>query len=97
MRGREKLRSFKAAERLRSLVSKIVLTPENGKLTSTYTAIWPAFWDCSSKHHWAVADGAASQPNLAAGTRGRLNVAKYKRRPLGRAMLPIWHLRPSGL
>lgn len=32
-----------AAERLRSVVSKIVLTPEDGKLAIDVPAIWPAF------------------------------------------------------
>ena len=66
-----------AAERLRSLVDKIVLTPEYGKLViHVHGDLAGILAIAHSKAPSAGADGAASQ-----GIRGRHNVPKNKRRP----------------
>jgi site-specific DNA recombinase len=75
-----------AAERLRSLVSKIVLTPEDGRLAiDVHGELAGILAIAHGNAPPAGADGAASQAKLVAGTRGHNNLLKHKGRPGGAA------------
>jgi site-specific DNA recombinase len=75
-----------AAERLRSLVSKIVLTPEDGKLAiDVHGDLAGILTIAHAKGPPAGADGGVSQARLITETRGRRNSPKYKGRPDGAA------------
>ena len=75
-----------AAERLRSLVSKIVLTPEEGKLAiDVHGNLAGILTIAHTKALPVGADGVVSQAKLGAGTRDKHNLLKHKGRPGGTA------------
>ncbi len=74
-----------AAERLRSLVSKIVLTPEDGQLAiDVHGDLAGILAIAHANAPPAGADGVP-QAKLVAGTRGKLNLPKNKGRLRGAA------------
>jgi site-specific DNA recombinase len=75
-----------AAERLRSLVSKIVLTPENGRLViDVYGDLAGILAIAHGKAPPARTDGAVSRALPNAGNDGQHSLPKHKGRPWGAA------------
>jgi site-specific DNA recombinase len=75
-----------AAERIRSLVSKIVLTPEDGDLViDVHGDLAGILAIAHAKSRPAGADGGLLQAELAGGARGHHNLLRRKGRPGGAA------------